>query len=80
MAKPQTAPSRFKKGRETDVGTLAKAAGRRKSVLGQEDGNEISPSLALGLARLLGGNRLEKLEKRVAGGGNSQGKGPGMRK
>lgn len=62
------------------MGTLAKAPGRRKSVLGQEDGNETSPSLALGLARLQGRKWLEKLEKRVAGGGNSKGKGPGMRK
>lgn len=61
-------------------GTLAKAPGRRKSVLGKEDDNETSPSLALGPARLQGGKGLEELEKRVAGGGNSQGKGPGMRK
>lgn len=68
---PQTACNKFKKGSEADVGTLAKAPGGRKSVLGKEDGNETSPSLALGLARLQGRKGLEELEKSVAGGGNS---------
>lgn len=63
VAKPQPSLRGIKRGREKDVATLAKAPGRRKSVLGKVtnnvggEGNESSPSPALGLARLQGGRR-----------------------
>lgn len=65
VAKPQPAFSGFGRGRKKDVGTLAKAPGRRKSVLEKVmpnmlgEGNETICSPALGLARLQGGRRLE---------------------
>lgn len=52
VAKAQPALSGFKKGRETDAGTPAKAPGGRKSVLGKEMAMKPPLPWPWGLARL----------------------------